>query len=112
MGRALITAGFETRQPFAYDHRVVRPDGEIRWLSCEGLVEVDGSGDVVRLRGTAQDITGRREAQDQLRRLLDELADQAVHDALTGLPNRGLVAERLGQAPAPSGRAGAPGAGP
>jgi diguanylate cyclase (GGDEF)-like protein/PAS domain S-box-containing protein len=106
MVRAVITAGFETRQPFAYDHRVVRPDGEIRWLSCEGLVEVDGSGDVVRLRGTAQDITGRRQAEDQLRDLLDELADQAVHDALTGLPNRVLVAERLEQALARSAQTG------
>jgi diguanylate cyclase (GGDEF)-like protein/PAS domain S-box-containing protein len=87
------------RRPIAFDHRIVRPDGEVRWLSCEALAELDPSGAVVRFRGTAQDITGRRRIEDQL-------AHQAVHDALTGLPNRLLAAERLEQALARSTRTG------
>ncbi|HKN38277.1 MAG TPA: PAS domain S-box protein, partial [Acidimicrobiia bacterium] len=78
MVRAAITACYKTHQPFASDHRVVRPDGEVRWLSCEGLAEVDGSGTVVRFRGTAQDITGRRRVEEQFRDLLETAPDGIV----------------------------------
>src|SRR5581483_6526002 len=97
--RAELTACLEEPRAFAFDHRIVRPDGEIRWLSCEGLAELDAAGQVVRFRGTAQDVTGRRRAEE-------ELAHQAVHDALTGLPNRLLVTERLDQALARASRTG------
>jgi diguanylate cyclase (GGDEF)-like protein/PAS domain S-box-containing protein len=76
--KAGITACYENRQPFVFDHRVLRPDGEIRWLSCEGLAEVDESGTLVRLRGTAQDITGRRRVEEQFRDLLETAPDGIV----------------------------------
>jgi diguanylate cyclase (GGDEF)-like protein/PAS domain S-box-containing protein len=97
--QAELTACLENPRAFAFDHRILRPDGEVRWLSCEGLVELDAAGAVVRYRGTAQDVTGRRRAEE-------ELAHQAVHDALTGLPNRWLVTERLEQALAGASRTG------
>ena len=99
MVRAETSLRDRERRPIAFDHRIVRPDGEIRWLSCEALAELDPSGAVIRFRGTAQDITGRRRIEEQL-------AHQAVHDALTGLPNRLLAAERLEQALARSSRTG------
>jgi diguanylate cyclase (GGDEF)-like protein/PAS domain S-box-containing protein len=76
--RAGLAACCEARQPFALVHRIVRPDGELRWLSCEGLVEVDGSGTVLRLRGTAQDVTGRRRVEEQFRDLLETAPDGIV----------------------------------
>jgi diguanylate cyclase (GGDEF)-like protein/PAS domain S-box-containing protein len=97
--RAELNDCRENPRAFAFDHRIVRPDGEVRWLSCEGLAELDATGAVVRFRGTAQDVTGRRRAEE-------ELAHQAVHDALTGLPNRLLVTERLEQALTRSSRSG------
>jgi len=97
--RAELTACLESPRAFAFNHRIVRPEGEVRWLSCEGLAELDTAGAVVRFRGTAQDVTGRRRAEE-------ELAHQAVHDALTGLPNRLLVTERLEQALARASRTG------
>ncbi|HYT39078.1 MAG TPA: EAL domain-containing protein, partial [Acidimicrobiia bacterium] len=53
----------------------------------------------VLVSAAVRDVSERKQAQLQL-------AHQAVHDALTGLPNRVLVAERLGQALARSARTG------
>src|SRR5206468_1491973 len=68
--RAAIADCQRTRQMVALDYRVVRPGGEVRWLSCEGLAEVDEAGRLLRLRGTAQDVTGRRRGEGQFRDLL------------------------------------------
>jgi diguanylate cyclase (GGDEF)-like protein len=45
-------------------------------------------------------------AVDGMRRAFDDAVHQATHDPLTGLPNRSLVLDRLGQALARSGRTG------
>jgi len=85
--------------PFAFEVRVRLPDGAIRWLAVEGRVTVDGAGTAARLLGTSQDITDRKEAEAELTR-------QALHDQLTGLPNRGLLLDRLDQALAQARRSG------
>ncbi|MEY2435106.1 MAG: hypothetical protein QOC92_4831, partial [Acidimicrobiaceae bacterium] len=78
-------------QPFEVVHRIIRTDGEVRWLRSQGHIEVDDAGVIVRMFGTGQDITEQKQAEDAL-------AHQALHDPLTGLPNRGLFLDRLGQA--------------
>ena len=183
--RGALTSG----EPFHIDHRLVMPDGRIRWLQSRGRVvpAVDGTPDA--LQGTAQDITAAKQAEAQLStraaqqaviaelgqralhgvgmddlhvqatdlvaQVLDidaataaqllermggkgsvvptstvddgdvnfltavshvlaaavqrhraeaEVAHQALHDPLTGLPNRALLADRLDQAAARAGR--------
>ena len=39
--------------------RIVRPDGEVRYLSSNGQVIMDGDGTPVRMRGACVDITER-----------------------------------------------------
>jgi diguanylate cyclase (GGDEF)-like protein/PAS domain S-box-containing protein len=68
-------------------HRLIRPDGDVRWVEIHGW-QPDGT-DVVR--GTVLDITHRRRAEEAL-------SHQALHDPLTGLPNRLLLDDRLVQA--------------
>jgi PAS domain S-box-containing protein len=45
---------------FDEEYRLVRPDGELRWISSRAEPTIDGDGHVVGLRGMGQDITDRR----------------------------------------------------
>jgi len=51
----------------AGDYRIVRPDGEIRWLSNRASIFYDASGKPVRMVGTSADITERKQAEEKLR---------------------------------------------
>lgn len=53
-------------QPFTFDHRIVRPNGDHRCVHAIGHVWVGDSGSPVRMSGTAQDITERKELEEQL----------------------------------------------
>ncbi len=52
--------------PFDIISRIVRPDGEIRWMHAIGTTTKDEKGKVTKLFGTAQDITDRRRAEEAL----------------------------------------------
>jgi len=51
-----------------YEHRIVRPDGEVRFVQVLGTVKRDASGRAYELFGTCQDITDRKLAEQTLRR--------------------------------------------
>jgi PAS domain S-box-containing protein len=63
-----VRAAVREGRRFQVDHRVIRPDGEERWVLGLGEVQVDEEGRPVRLTGTAQDVTERRRAEEALRR--------------------------------------------
>jgi len=66
----------------SYDlvHRVIRPSGEIGWISGRARVECDMFGCPVRLFGTAQDVTAQKQAEEALR-LSEERFRQVVEAA-------------------------------
>ncbi|MCX7154878.1 MAG: EAL domain-containing protein [Rhodocyclales bacterium] len=72
------------------EFRIVRPDGEVRWLFDRARLIKNDAGHKLRIDGIASDITQHKQGQEQLYRA-------AHYDALTGLPNRKLMEIRLQQ---------------
>lgn len=75
---------------FESEHRFRRADGQWRWMLTRGLATRDASGAAIRLTGSLSDVTERRQAQERL-------IHDALHDGLTGLPNRALLMDRIAQ---------------
>jgi diguanylate cyclase (GGDEF)-like protein/PAS domain S-box-containing protein len=73
---------------FRVEYRILHSDGGYRWMLCRGTAIRDETGKATRMAGSQTDITQRREAEEQLLR-------DALHDGLTGLPNRVLFSDRL-----------------
>jgi diguanylate cyclase (GGDEF)-like protein/PAS domain S-box-containing protein len=84
---------------FQIDYRVVWPDGSTHWLTNRGQIHRDANGRAQRVIGVAMDITDRKLAEQRI-------AHMAHHDALTGLPNRVLLRDRIQQAIAHAHREG------
>jgi PAS domain S-box-containing protein len=49
------------------EYRIVRPDGSIRWIRDRAFPVHDASGTVYRIAGIAEDLTRRKEMEDELR---------------------------------------------
>ena len=87
--KTALAAHFEGRTPLLeHEHRLRHQDGEWRWFSVRGAALRDEAGVAVRLAGLMSDVTRHR-------LLVDRMAHDARHDALTGLPNRTLFLDLL-----------------
>ena len=73
---------------FQCEYRIKHSNGTYLWVLSRGLAVQDAKGTAYRMAGSQSDITARKLAEDRL-------AHDAVHDALTGLPNRVLFLDRL-----------------
>ena len=88
--------------PARVEYRMRRQDGSYIWLEEHAQVAERGpDGRVLQLVGVSADITARKKAELQLAHL-------ALHDPLTGLPNRRGLAEALDQSVARAQRTGLP----
>jgi diguanylate cyclase (GGDEF)-like protein/PAS domain S-box-containing protein len=72
-------------------------NGSYRHLESSARAIFDAQGELLGFQGVDRDITERKEAEEQIVQL-------AFYDALTGLPNRRLLLDRLNQALVVSGR--------
>lgn len=86
--RQLVTGG--VRDGLEAHVRVVRPGGELRWVELR-VRSGDGPDGSTMCVGTLHDVT-------DLKRYQDELAHQALHDPVTGLPNRVQLTGKLEEA--------------
>ena len=66
-------------------YRVVRPDGTIRIIQALGEAVTNGAGTVVRMIGTAQDVTEQRQLKEKLEILHTELAARAAELAAANI---------------------------
>jgi len=62
------------RVSYALDHRLVRPDGDVRWCHSRGTVIANGRGEQPRLYGVTIDITERRRSEQFLREFISNAA--------------------------------------
>jgi diguanylate cyclase (GGDEF)-like protein/PAS domain S-box-containing protein len=76
---------------FESQHRMLHQNGEYRWVLSRGSAIWDETGRAIRIAGFQTDITAWKQAEEKL-------VYEALHDTLTGLPNRVFLMERLRQA--------------
>jgi PAS domain S-box-containing protein len=62
-------------QDYSSEHRILRPDGTLRWVMTRGRLVRDADGKAVRFAGVSVDITERKAAEERQAFLL-ELADR------------------------------------
>lgn len=96
----LILAGKDV-PPIEY--KIIRKDGKVCWVSNTSVLFRNAAGNLLSYDGVVKDITERKTAEEQIRNL-------AFYDALTQLPNRRLLKDRLEQAMSASKRSGLYGA--
>jgi len=95
----VLWSAFHQQASGDYDieYRIIRSDGSVRHIHDRAFPIRNEAGKPYRIAGIAQDITHRKEQEAHIQYL-------AYHDALTGLPNRALVMDRLDHATAQADR--------
>ncbi|HET7669047.1 MAG TPA: EAL domain-containing protein [Burkholderiales bacterium] len=79
------------RRNYDLQYRLRRRDGRYVWVHDRGVCTFDADGRLVRVIGVLADVDSRKQAEQRIEHL-------ANHDALTGLPNRTLLRDRVEQA--------------
>lgn len=78
----------KNKKVYDIEHRIVTPSGKIRYVHEIGDVTFDKDNNPLRMIGTVIDVSERKLVDDRIKHL-------AYYDALTNLPNRTLLMDRL-----------------
>jgi PAS domain S-box-containing protein len=78
---ALVTGAAADGSSFVFEHRTVLGDGRVRWLQARGRVLLNDAGKPMRMVGTSQDVTERK----QLDELRDTILSTVSHELRTPL---------------------------
>ncbi len=76
--RRKVEASLNEGSAYVHEHRIIRPDGEERWVQSRGEVMRRGDETSPRLVGTTLDITGIKEGEDRTRHLAAEQVARAA----------------------------------
>jgi PAS domain S-box-containing protein len=61
------------------EYRIVRADGSVRWIAGQGKPVFDDTGNMIQFIGTAQDITERKQAEEEIKKLNEDL-EQRINE--------------------------------
>ncbi len=87
-----VRDAYHSGEPFSFEHRVVRPDGTVRWVHGRGRV-VMSDGKPARMYGTSQDITERKMAE----KVMADFIANAAHELRTPLTTMAGIADILAE---------------
>lgn len=68
-----IEQAIKKKIPLTNEYRILRPDGEVRWINALGNTVYDHTGQPVRMTGICIDITERKNAELKISRIYHEL---------------------------------------
>ncbi|MFO7738366.1 MAG: PAS domain S-box protein [Desulfatiglandaceae bacterium] len=71
--REHVEKAYRSRTEFVEEFRIVREDGQVRWLAAFARLYRDDTGEPIRMAGVNLDITERKHLEEELRRSRDEL---------------------------------------
>jgi len=64
-----VTRAVHDKEPYAIEHRVLRPDGEVRYVSEQGEVVYSATGEPITMSGAVLDITERKRHEEKIQTL-------------------------------------------
>lgn len=73
--RQRVDAAFQQTMEFSEEYRIVRPDGSVRIIFDQAFPIRDAAGQIYRLAGIAEDITDRKQAQQEMVKAIASLAE-------------------------------------
>jgi PAS domain S-box-containing protein len=73
--RQRVYSAFERSREFSEEYRIVRPDGSVRIIFDQAFPIRDATGQIYRLAGIAEDITERKQAQQEMVKAIASLAE-------------------------------------
>lgn len=76
-----VKKAIERDYPYRVEHRIIWPDGSVRWISESGAVMRNESGEAIRMLGIVMDITSRKESEEEIRKLragIEQTTDSVI----------------------------------
>jgi PAS domain S-box-containing protein len=80
-----INSGFLGKEMQEQEFRIIRPDGSLRFILCSGAMQRDEVNRPDRLLGFVQDITERKQLEQQEKAHLDDLAHVTRIELMSGM---------------------------
>jgi len=95
MVRQIINTCVLAGERFELEYRIVRADGEVRWVWERGVGVYNGSGTMLGLEGYVQDVTARKQADQALleaERRYRSIFENAIEGVFQSTPDGGYIA--------------------